>query len=81
MRDNWISNRIFTSYNDIVDHCCFAWNNLVDQPWRVMSLGLGLMGSDQRPLVSVTDSAAYAHAILDRLVNNAYRLNLEGHSM
>lgn len=40
MRDNWLSNRIFKSYDDIVDHCCCAWNNLVDQPWRIMSLGL-----------------------------------------
>ena len=40
MRDNWLSNRIFQSYDDIVDHCCFAWNKLVDQPWRIMSLGL-----------------------------------------
>jgi len=40
MRDNWLSNRIFKSYNDIVDHCCFAWNQLVDQPWRIMSIGL-----------------------------------------
>ena len=40
MRDNWLSNRIFTSYDDIVDHCCFAWNKLVDQPWRIMSIGL-----------------------------------------
>lgn len=40
MRDNWLSNRIFKSYDDIVDHCCFAWNSLVDQPWRIMSLGL-----------------------------------------
>ncbi|WP_291056687.1 IS630 family transposase, partial [Hyphomonas sp.] len=23
MRDNWLSNRIFKSYDDIVDHCCF----------------------------------------------------------
>ena len=22
MRDNWLSNRIFTAYNDIVAHCC-----------------------------------------------------------
>src|ERR1044071_2204400 len=22
MRENWISNRIFTSYSDILDHCC-----------------------------------------------------------
>ncbi|GGC17401.1 transposase [Novosphingobium endophyticum] len=40
MRDNWLSNRIFKSYDDIVDHCCYAWNKLVDQPWRIMSLGL-----------------------------------------
>jgi transposase len=24
MRDNWLSNRVFTSYDDIVDHCCEA---------------------------------------------------------
>jgi len=29
MRDNWLSNRVFTSYDNIVDHCCVAWNNLV----------------------------------------------------
>lgn len=40
MRDNWLSNRIFTSYSDILDHCCAAWNKLMDQPWRIMSLGL-----------------------------------------
>ena len=40
MRDNWLSNRIFKSYNDILDHCCFAWNQLIDQPWRIMSIGL-----------------------------------------
>lgn len=40
IRDNWLSNRIFTSYADILDHCCFAWNKLVEQPWRIMSIGL-----------------------------------------
>jgi hypothetical protein len=30
IRDNWLSNRVFQSYDDIVDHCCFAWNRLVD---------------------------------------------------
>ena len=40
MRDNWLSNRVFQAYDDIVDHCCHAWNNLVDQPWRIMSIGL-----------------------------------------
>ena len=40
MRNNWLSNRVFQSYDDIVDHCCHAWNKLVDQPWRIMSIGL-----------------------------------------
>jgi len=40
MRDNWLSNRIFKSYDDIVDNCCDALNKLIDQPWRIMSIGL-----------------------------------------
>ena len=40
MRDNWHSNRVFKSYDDIVDHCCYAWNTLVDRPWKIMSIGL-----------------------------------------
>ena len=49
MRDNWLSNRIFKSYEDIVALCCQAWNNLIDQPWKIMSLGMRkwAMGSDQ----------------------------------
>ena len=40
MRDNWLSNSIFKSCDDIVDQCCHAWNKLADQPWRIMSIGL-----------------------------------------
>jgi transposase len=40
LRENWLSNRIFTSYSDILDHCCEAWNRLTDQPWRIISIGL-----------------------------------------
>ena len=38
MRQNWLSNRVFKSFDDIVDHCCFAWNTLIDQPWKIMSI-------------------------------------------
>jgi transposase len=34
MRQNWLSNRIFKSFDDIVDHCCYAWNTLIGQPWK-----------------------------------------------
>jgi transposase len=39
MRDNWLSNRVFHSYANIVDHCCHAWNKLVARPWAIMSIG------------------------------------------
>jgi transposase len=40
MRDNWLSNRVFRDHDDIVDHCCHAWNRLISQAWRIMSIGL-----------------------------------------
>ena len=39
LRDNWLSNRVFKGYDDIVAHCCSAWNELIDQPWRIRSIG------------------------------------------
>ena len=49
LRDNWLSNRIFPSYNDIVDHCCHAWNKLAEQPWRIMSIGMRPWAAGQAP--------------------------------
>ncbi len=40
LRDNWLSNRVFGTYDDIVAHCCEAWNLLIDRPWKIMTLGL-----------------------------------------
>ncbi len=39
MRDNWLSNEIFRSYNEIVALSCEAWNKLTEQPWTIMSIG------------------------------------------
>jgi len=39
LRKNWLSNRIFKSYDDIVAHCCDAWRKLESQPWCIMSIG------------------------------------------
>ena len=49
MRQNWLSNRVFESYDDIVANCCEAWNKLADQPWRIMpsASDTGPTGSDQ----------------------------------
>jgi len=40
MRGNWLSNRVFTDLDVITGHCCHHWNRLVDQPWRIMSIGM-----------------------------------------
>lgn len=40
LRDNWLSNRVFDSYDDIVDRCCDAWNCLIEQPAKIMTIGL-----------------------------------------
>jgi hypothetical protein len=36
MGQNWLSNRIFKSFDDIVDRS--AWNTLVDQSWKIMPI-------------------------------------------
>ena len=40
LRDNWLSNRVFKSYDDIVAQCCEAWNKLMGQPSRIRSIGM-----------------------------------------
>jgi hypothetical protein len=38
MRDNWLSNRIFKSYDDLVDHCCEAWMFFANDKEQVASI-------------------------------------------
>ena len=40
IRQNWLSIRVFKTYDDILALSCEAWNKLIDQPWRIMSIGL-----------------------------------------
>jgi transposase len=40
MRANWLSNRVFETYNDIVDAACEAWNRLTDRPSIITSIGM-----------------------------------------
>lgn len=39
LRANWLSNRVFETYDAIVDAACQAWNNLIDQPETITSIG------------------------------------------
>jgi transposase len=50
MRQNWLSNRVFKSFNDILDHCCYAWNTLIAPPWKIMSIALRDWATISQPL-------------------------------
>lgn len=39
LRDNWLSNTVFKSYDHIVELSCQAWKRLIEQPWTIMSIG------------------------------------------
>ena len=40
LRANWLSNRVFDTYDDIIDAACDAWNRLVAQPETITSIGM-----------------------------------------
>ncbi len=39
MRQNWLSNRVFETNEDILDAGCEAWNKLIAQPETIKSIG------------------------------------------
>lgn len=40
LRANWLSNRVFESYDDIIDAACQAWNKLIALPAVITSIGM-----------------------------------------
>lgn len=40
LRSNWLSNRVFETYADIVDAACDAWHKLTDEPSVITSIGM-----------------------------------------
>jgi len=40
LRANYLSNRIFETYDAIVDAACDAWNRLISQPETITSIGM-----------------------------------------
>ncbi len=39
LRANWLSNRVFETYDDIIDAACDAWRKLIAQPATITSIG------------------------------------------
>jgi hypothetical protein len=40
LRANWLSNRVFETYDDIIDAACDAWNKLTAAPTVITSIGM-----------------------------------------
>ena len=40
LRQNWLSNRVFETYDAILDAGCDAWNRLIAEPQTIMSIGM-----------------------------------------
>lgn len=40
LRQNWLSNRVFENYEEIVEAGCRAWNNLIKTPQVIRSIGM-----------------------------------------
>jgi len=56
MRENWLSNRVFTSYTDILDHCCAPGISSSPNlgPSCPSACATGPMREDQRRLVRLS---------------------------
>jgi transposase len=39
LRANWLSNRVFETYDAIIDATCEAWNKLIALPDTISSIG------------------------------------------
>jgi putative transposase len=39
LRQNWLSNRVFDTYEDIIEAACDAWRKLIAQPETIISIG------------------------------------------
>lgn len=40
LRANWLSNRVFETFDDIIDAACEAWQKLIAQPDTITSIGM-----------------------------------------
>jgi len=39
IRANWLSNRVFETYDDIIEAACDAWRKLIAEPEAITSIG------------------------------------------
>ena len=40
LRANWLSNRVFETYDEVIEAACKAWSKLIAQPKTITSIGM-----------------------------------------
>ena len=53
LRHNWLSNRVFDTYEAIVEAACDAWRKLLAQPDTITSIGHARLGSRRSKMTAV----------------------------
>ncbi|HBK04521.1 MAG TPA: IS630 family transposase, partial [Acetobacteraceae bacterium] len=38
LRQNYLANRVYDTYTELVDACCDAWNALIATPQQIISI-------------------------------------------
>ena len=69
LRANWLSNRVFENFEEIIDAACDAWNKLLAQPETITSIGMrkwAHIGQTSYPLVLLQRRAARGPALPSR---------------
>src|SRR3989440_603114 len=74
IRDNWLSNRVFRSYDDIVDHCCFAWNRRPPTPIQVRFTKTGPVLSARTASAMISISGAVIASKIAAITKSMTRL-------
>ena len=46
---NFLSNRVFKTYDEIIEASCEAWNRLVDHPNTITSIGMQNWANSSQP--------------------------------
>jgi transposase len=46
LRANYLSNRVFDTYDAIIDAACFAWRKLIEQPQQITSIRMRTWAHD-----------------------------------
>ena len=66
LRANWLSNRVFETYDAIIDAACDAWRKLIAQPQTITSIGMrGWVADALGEIERAAEDVAQAFVVLD----------------